>query len=61
MHGSHSTSDWPVVKCRHFCVHGYHFLGVSTGCEVDWVCVLVLGRPIMPSLVSGVLLFLINI
>ena len=39
---------WPIVKCRHFCVHGYHFLGVSTGCEVDWVCVLVLGRQIMP-------------
>ena len=36
-------------------------LGVSTGCEVDWVCVLVLGRQIMPSLVSGVLLFPTNI
>ena len=30
-------------------------------CEVYWVCVLVLGRQIMPSLVSGVLLFPTNI
>jgi len=51
----------PIVKRRHFCVHGYHFLRASTGCEVDCVCVLVLGRQKMPSLVSGVLFFPTNI
>ena len=61
MQGSHSLSVWPIVKCRHFCVHGYHFLGVSSGCKVDWVCVLVLRHQIMSLLVSGVLLFPTNI
>ena len=51
--GSRSLSGWRIAKCRHFCVNGYHFLVVGTGCEVDWVCVLVLGRQIMPSLVGG--------
>jgi len=60
MQGTRSLSVWPFVKCRHFCVQSYHFLGVGTGCEVDWVCVLVEGRQIMPSLVSGVLLFPTN-
>ena len=48
MQGSRSLSGWPVVKYCQFCVHGYHFLWVSTGCEFDWVCVLVQGRQIMP-------------
>jgi len=61
MQGLRCLSGWPIVKCRHFCVHGCHFLGVSTGSEVDWVCVLVLGLQIMPLLVSAVLLFPTNI
>jgi len=27
MQGSRSLSSWPIVKCRHFRVHGHHFLG----------------------------------
>jgi len=27
MQGSRSLSGWPIVKCLHFCVHGYNFLG----------------------------------
>jgi hypothetical protein len=61
LHAGVAESGWSIVKCRHFCVHGYHYLGFSTGCEVDWACVLVLGRQIMPSLVCGVLLFPTNI
>ena len=57
--GSRSLSGWPFVKCRHFCVHGYHFFRSvlvvkSTG------FVLVLGRQIMSSLLSGVVLFPTN-
>ena len=26
MQVSRGLSGWPIVKCRHFCVHGYHFL-----------------------------------
>ena len=33
MQGSHCLSGRPIVKC-HFRVHGYHFLGDSTGCDV---------------------------
>jgi hypothetical protein len=47
---------WPIGKCSHFYVHCYHFLGVITGCEIGWFCVLVLCY-IMPSLLNGVLVF----
>jgi len=29
MQRSRSLSAWPIVKCRRFCVNGYHFLGGS--------------------------------
>ena len=61
MQESHRMSGRPIVKCRHFCVHGYHFLGDSTGCDVGRVGGLVLRRQIMPSLVTGVLLLPTNI
>ena len=34
MQESHSLSGRRIVKCRHFRVHGCHFLGDSTFCDV---------------------------